>query len=101
MAAGSLPTQCWACTHFLQHGLAIGIHLARLLAHHLVVEDRRERPGQVPGLEERGQAMLQKIIDGRWVTANAVLGLYPANSVNDDDIALYTDESRIMCFSVC
>ncbi len=41
-----------------------------------------------------GQAMLQKIIDGRWVTANAVLGLYPANSVNDDDIALYTDESR-------
>jgi 5-methyltetrahydrofolate--homocysteine methyltransferase len=41
-----------------------------------------------------GQAMLQKIIDGRWVTANAVLGLYPANSVDDDDIALYTDESR-------
>jgi 5-methyltetrahydrofolate--homocysteine methyltransferase len=40
-----------------------------------------------------GQAMLQKIIDGRWVTANAVLGLYPANSVNDD-IALYTDASR-------
>jgi 5-methyltetrahydrofolate--homocysteine methyltransferase len=41
-----------------------------------------------------GQAMLQKIIDGRWVTANAVLGLYPANSVNDDDIALYADASR-------
>jgi 5-methyltetrahydrofolate--homocysteine methyltransferase len=41
-----------------------------------------------------GQAMLQKIIDGRWVTANAVLGLYPANCVNDDDIALYTDASR-------
>jgi 5-methyltetrahydrofolate--homocysteine methyltransferase len=41
-----------------------------------------------------GRAMLQKIIDGRWVTANAVLGLFPANSVNDDDIALYTDESR-------
>ena len=41
-----------------------------------------------------GQAMLQKIIDGRWVTANAVLGLYPANCVNDDDIALYADASR-------
>ena len=41
-----------------------------------------------------GRAMLQKIIDGRWVTANAVLGLYPANCVNDDDIALYTDEFR-------
>jgi 5-methyltetrahydrofolate--homocysteine methyltransferase len=41
-----------------------------------------------------GQAMLKKIIDGRWVTANAVVGLYPAHSVNDDDIALYTDASR-------
>jgi 5-methyltetrahydrofolate--homocysteine methyltransferase len=41
-----------------------------------------------------GQSMLQKIIDGRWVTANAVLGLYPANSVNDDDITLYADASR-------
>ena len=41
-----------------------------------------------------GQAMLQKIIDGRWVTANAVLGLYPANTVNDDDIVLYADASR-------
>ncbi len=41
-----------------------------------------------------GQAMLKKIIDGRWFTANGVLGLYPANTVNDDDIALYTDETR-------
>lgn len=41
-----------------------------------------------------GQAMLKKIIEGRWLTANAVVALYPANSVNDDDIAFYTDESR-------
>ncbi|MCF8159237.1 MAG: methionine synthase [Polaromonas sp.] len=41
-----------------------------------------------------GQAMLKKIVEGRWLTANAVLGLYPANSVNDDDIELYTDETR-------
>ena len=40
-----------------------------------------------------GQAMLQKIIDGRWLTANAVLGLYPANRVGDD-IALYADAAR-------
>jgi 5-methyltetrahydrofolate--homocysteine methyltransferase len=40
------------------------------------------------------QAMLKKIVDGRWLTANAVVGLYPANTVNDDDIVLYTDESR-------
>jgi 5-methyltetrahydrofolate--homocysteine methyltransferase len=41
-----------------------------------------------------GQALLKRAIDGRWLTANAVVGLYPANSVNDDDIALYTDASR-------
>ncbi|MFC3682468.1 methionine synthase [Hydrogenophaga luteola] len=40
------------------------------------------------------QAMLKKIIEGRWLTANAVIGLYPANRVNADDIALYADESR-------
>jgi 5-methyltetrahydrofolate--homocysteine methyltransferase len=40
------------------------------------------------------QAMLQKIIDGRWLTAHAVVGLYPANTVRDDDIEFYTDDSR-------
>ena len=40
------------------------------------------------------QAMLKRLIDGRWLTANAVIGLYPANSVNDDDIEFYTDETR-------
>jgi 5-methyltetrahydrofolate--homocysteine methyltransferase len=41
-----------------------------------------------------GQALLKQAIEGRWLTANAVLGLYPANSVNDDDIELYTDDTR-------
>jgi len=41
-----------------------------------------------------GQRMLKRLIEGRWLTANAVMGLWPANSVNDDDIQLYTDESR-------
>jgi 5-methyltetrahydrofolate--homocysteine methyltransferase len=41
-----------------------------------------------------GQRMLKRLIEGRWLTANGVMGFWPANSVNDDDIALYTDESR-------
>ncbi len=41
-----------------------------------------------------GQTMLQRLIDGRWLSASAVIGLYPANAVNDDDIEIYTDESR-------
>ena len=39
------------------------------------------------------QAMLKKIIDGRWLTANGVMAILPANSVNDDDIEIYTDET--------
>ena len=41
-----------------------------------------------------GQRMLKRVIEGRWLTANGVIGLYPANSVNDDDIEIYADETR-------
>ncbi|MGL4574481.1 MAG: methionine synthase [Burkholderiaceae bacterium] len=41
-----------------------------------------------------GKALLEKIIAGRWLTANAVVAFYPANSINDDDIEIYADESR-------
>ena len=40
------------------------------------------------------QAMLKKIIDGRWLQAHAVFGLYPAARVDEDDIAVYVDEGR-------
>jgi 5-methyltetrahydrofolate--homocysteine methyltransferase len=40
-----------------------------------------------------GRAMLRRIIDGRWLTANGAIALLPANSVGDD-IELYTDETR-------
>ncbi len=41
-----------------------------------------------------GQRLLESLVAGRWLSANAVIGLYPANTVNDDDIELYTDETR-------
>jgi 5-methyltetrahydrofolate--homocysteine methyltransferase len=43
---------------------------------------------------EEGQALLRKIIEGRWLSANGVVSLLPANSVNDDDIEIYTDDTR-------
>ena len=43
---------------------------------------------------EEGQALLRKVIDGRWLTANGVIALLPANSINDDDIEIYTDDTR-------
>jgi len=39
------------------------------------------------------QVMLKKIIEQKWLSANAVIGLFPANSVGDD-IEIYTDASR-------
>ncbi|HEY9238152.1 MAG TPA: methionine synthase [Burkholderiaceae bacterium] len=41
-----------------------------------------------------GQRLLRRAIEGRWLTANGVIGLYPANTVNDDDIEIYTDATR-------
>jgi len=54
---------------------------------------------EVVGAEARkvyadAQAMLKKIIDGRWLTAHGVMGLYPANTVGDDTIEIYRDEAR-------
>ncbi|GGY51725.1 methionine synthase [Pseudoduganella albidiflava] len=43
---------------------------------------------------EEGQALLKRIIEGRWLTANGTVALLPANSVNDDDIEVYTDDTR-------
>ncbi|HUO44867.1 MAG TPA: methionine synthase [Burkholderiales bacterium] len=41
-----------------------------------------------------GRAMLDRIISGKWLAANAVFGVFPANSVNGDDIEIYADERR-------
>ena len=40
------------------------------------------------------QALLKRIIQEKSFTAKGVIGLFPANSVNDDDIEVYQDESR-------
>jgi 5-methyltetrahydrofolate--homocysteine methyltransferase len=40
-----------------------------------------------------GQAMLKQLIQGRWLTANGVTALMPANAIGDD-IELYADEAR-------
>jgi 5-methyltetrahydrofolate--homocysteine methyltransferase len=37
--------------------------------------------------------MLERIVKERWLTANAVFGLFPANAVGDD-VEIYRDESR-------
>ncbi len=41
-----------------------------------------------------GKRLLQRLIDGRWLQAHAVFALLPANTVDDDTIEIYTDDSR-------
>ncbi|WP_066834235.1 methionine synthase [Rufibacter ruber] len=40
------------------------------------------------------QALLQRIVDEKLLTANGVAGLFPANSIGDDDVEIYTNEQR-------
>lgn len=45
------------------------------------------------------QKMLQQIVAEKWLTAKAVIGIFPANSVGDD-IEIYTDETRQQVLNV-
>jgi 5-methyltetrahydrofolate--homocysteine methyltransferase len=38
--------------------------------------------------------MLQTLVNEQWLRARAVIGFFPANTVGDDDIAVYGDETR-------
>lgn len=53
-----------------------------------------ERGTEAKKLFDEAQAMLKRVIDGKWLTANAVVGFYPANTINEDDIEIYTDDTR-------
>ena len=60
-----------------------------------ILED--EKVGQAArDLYRDAQAMLKKIIDGKWLTASAVIGFWPANrdARNPDDIIVYGDKAR-------
>ncbi|MGZ3299188.1 MAG: vitamin B12 dependent-methionine synthase activation domain-containing protein, partial [Asticcacaulis sp.] len=40
------------------------------------------------------QGMLKRILDEQWFTASGVVGFWPANATDDDDIEIYADEGR-------
>jgi 5-methyltetrahydrofolate--homocysteine methyltransferase len=45
-------------------------------------------------LFEDAQSMLSNLVQEKWLEARAVVGFFPAQSVGDDDINIYADESR-------
>ncbi|MDH5693314.1 MAG: methionine synthase, partial [Gammaproteobacteria bacterium] len=53
-----------------------------------------EKGKEAKKLFDDAQAMLTQIVNHRWLKAKAVMKLFPANSVNDDDVEVYKDESR-------
>jgi 5-methyltetrahydrofolate--homocysteine methyltransferase len=50
---------------------------------------------QATELFKEAQEMLSQIIEENWLEAKAVYGLFPANSVNDDDIKVTSDQEYI------
>jgi 5-methyltetrahydrofolate--homocysteine methyltransferase len=41
-----------------------------------------------------GKRLLERLVKGRWLQAHGVVGFWPANTVDDDTIEVYADESR-------
>ncbi len=58
-----------------------------------ILNDEKIGP-EASKLYNDAQAMLKRLIADRALGANGVIGLFPANSVDDDDIEVYTDEAR-------
>lgn len=52
-----------------------------------------ERGVEAKKLFNEAQEMLRKIIDEKWLQANGVIGLFPANAIGDD-ILVYEDDTR-------
>ena len=57
-----------------------------------ILEDK-EKGVEAKKLFDDAQVMLDKIIHEKWLQANAVIGLFPANAIGDD-IEVYADENR-------
>ncbi|MBL7920846.1 MAG: methionine synthase [Bacteroidia bacterium] len=53
-----------------------------------------ERGAEATKLFNDAQSMLKKIIDEKWLKANAVIGIYPASTVNDDDTEVYDEKGN-------
>ena len=53
-----------------------------------------EKGEEAQKLFNDAQRMLKDIVQHKWLTANASVGIWPANTVDDDVIELYNNENR-------
>lgn len=49
---------------------------------------------QATELFSDAKTLLKKVFDGKLLKAKAIFGLFPANTVNDDDIEIYDDDGK-------
>ena len=69
-------------------------HAWELRGRYPAILDAPEQGEQARHLFADAQTLLDQIITERWLTARGVIGFFPANRVGEDDIALYTNETR-------
>jgi 5-methyltetrahydrofolate--homocysteine methyltransferase len=53
---------------------------------------------QATSLFADAQKMLKQLINENWLSAKGILGIFPANTINDDDIQLTTDNKQPTTF---
>ncbi|MEJ2692280.1 MAG: methionine synthase, partial [Candidatus Thiodiazotropha sp.] len=68
-------------------------HAWQLKGRYPQILDDSEKGEEAKKLFADAQAMLKQVIEGRWLRAAAIIGLFPANG-EGDDIQVYSDDSR-------
>lgn len=69
-------------------------HTWELRAKYPDILEHPEMGAEANKLFKDANKMLDQIISEKWLTAKASCGIWPANTINDDDIEIYADESR-------
>nr|MDQ5810263.1 methionine synthase [Actinomycetota bacterium] len=69
-------------------------HSWQMKASYPKIFDDPEKGAEARRLFEDAQGLLERIIAEDWLSARAVIGLFPANALPNDDVELYADESR-------
>jgi 5-methyltetrahydrofolate--homocysteine methyltransferase len=69
-------------------------HSWQMKASYPKIFDDPEKGAEARRLFEDAQGLLDRIIAENWLRARAVIGLFPANALPNDDVEVYADESR-------
>ncbi|HEX2183159.1 MAG TPA: methionine synthase, partial [Rubrobacteraceae bacterium] len=69
-------------------------HSWQMKASYPRILDDPEKGAEARKLFEDAQSLLARIVAEGWLRARAVVGFFPANSLPNDSVEVYTDESR-------